>query len=72
MLSQRMAKAYLQIGQEYRSQRSKKILESSIALFDRQSGRAEELCPNMPETKKPSAKLETVWIAYKDVLIVCS
>ena len=34
MLSQRMAKAYFQIGQQVEVDRSKKILDSSVALFD--------------------------------------
>ncbi|MFH1494462.1 MAG: type IV pili methyl-accepting chemotaxis transducer N-terminal domain-containing protein [Pseudomonadota bacterium] len=68
MLSQRMAKAYLQIGQGIDLQHSKKILESSIALFDRQLVELKNYAPT-PETKNTFSKLETVWIAYKDVLI---
>ena len=36
MLSQRMAKVYFQIGQQVEVDRSKKALEVSVALFDRQ------------------------------------
>ena len=36
MLSQRMAKAYFQIGQQIEVDRSKKVLDSSMAVFDRQ------------------------------------
>ena len=36
MLSQRMAKAYFQIGQKIDVDRSKKVLDSSVAAFDRQ------------------------------------
>ncbi|MDE2440420.1 MAG: type IV pili methyl-accepting chemotaxis transducer N-terminal domain-containing protein, partial [Betaproteobacteria bacterium] len=36
MLSQRMAKAYFQVGQEVDVERSKKLLDSSVAAFDRQ------------------------------------
>jgi len=33
MLSQRMAKAYFQIGQQVEVDRSKKILDASVSLF---------------------------------------
>ena len=36
MLSQRMAKAYFQLGQTVDVERSQRVLDSSIALFDRQ------------------------------------
>jgi nitrate/nitrite-specific signal transduction histidine kinase len=68
MLSQRMAKAYLQIGQNIDLQRSKKILESSIAMFDHQLVELKNYAPT-PETKNTYAKLEIEWLAYKDVLI---
>ena len=68
MLSQRMAKAYLQIGQNIDTQRSTKILESSVALFDQQLVELKNYAPT-PETKNTFAKLEKVWLAYKDVLI---
>ena len=35
MLSQRMAKAYFQIGQQIDVDRSRKVLDQSVALFDR-------------------------------------
>lgn len=68
MLSQRMAKAYLQIGQNVDLQRSRKILESSIALFDLQLVELKNYAPT-PESKNTYAKLEKEWLAYKDVLI---
>lgn len=68
MLSQRMAKAYLQVGQGIDTQRSTKILESSIALFDRQLVELKNYAPT-PETKNTFIKLEKEWLAYKDVLI---
>lgn len=68
MLSQRMAKAYLQIGQNVDTQRSTKILEDSIALFDRQLVELKNYAPT-PETKGTFLKLEKVWLSYKDILI---
>jgi len=68
MLSQRMAKAYLQIGQDIDTQRSRKVLESSIALFDRQLVELKNYAPT-PDTKETYSRLEKAWIAYKDVLI---
>jgi hypothetical protein len=68
MLSQRMAKAYLQIGQNIDTQRSRKVLESSIALFDQQLVELKNFAPSA-ETKDTYSKLEKAWLAYKDVLI---
>lgn len=68
MLSQRMAKAYLQVGQNIDAQRSRKILESSIALFDQQLVELKNFAPTL-ETKSTFTRLEKEWIAYKDVLI---
>lgn len=68
MLSQRMAKAYLQIGQNVDTQRSTKILENSIALFDRQLVELKNYAPT-PETKSTFQNLEKIWLGYKDVLI---
>jgi hypothetical protein len=68
MLSQRMAKAYLQVGQNIDTQRSTKILESSVALFDLQLVELKNYAPT-PETKNTYSKLEKAWLTYKDVLI---
>lgn len=68
MLSQRMAKAYLQIGQNIDTERSSKVLESSISLFDRQLVELKNYAPT-PEAKDTFLKLEKEWLAYKDILI---
>jgi hypothetical protein len=68
MLSQRMAKAYLQVGQGIDPERSKKILDGSIALFDRQLVELKNFAP-APEIKTTYLELETAWLAYKDVLV---
>jgi len=68
MLSQRMAKAYLQLGQGIDGARSQRVLDASIALFDRQLVELKNYAPNA-ETRDTSLKLEKAWIAYKDVLV---
>ena len=68
MLSQRMAKAYFQIGQQVDIERSRKVLDSSIAAFDRQLVELKNYAPT-PEIKDTYLKLEKSWLAYKDVLV---
>src|SRR5574343_338523 len=68
MLSQRIAKAYFQVGQQVEADRSKKVLDSSVAIFDRQLVELKNYAPN-PEIKTTYLKLETAWLAYKDALL---
>jgi hypothetical protein len=68
MLSQRMAKAYLQVGLNIDVERSSRQLDSSIALFDRQLVELKNYAPT-PEIKNTYLLLEKNWLAYKDVLI---
>lgn len=68
MLSQRMAKAYLQIGQDVDAERSKKILDGSVSLFDRQLVELKNFAPT-PEIRNTYLNLERAWLAYKDVLV---
>jgi nitrate/nitrite-specific signal transduction histidine kinase len=68
MLSQRMAKAYLQIGQDIDIERSKKILDASISLFDRQLVELKNFAPT-PDIKNTYLNLERAWLSYKDVLV---
>ncbi len=68
MLSQRMAKAYFQIGQQVDVERSKKLLESSVATFDRQLVELKNYAPT-PEIKETYVKLEKSWLGYKDLLL---
>lgn len=68
MLSQRMAKAYFQLGLGVDVERSKKVLDTSIALFDRQLVELKNYAPT-PELKDTYQKLEAAWIAYKDSLV---
>lgn len=68
MLSQRIAKAYFQIGQQIDVDRSKKVLDASVAVFDRQLVELKNYAPT-PEIKATYLKLETSWLAYKDLLL---
>lgn len=68
MLSQRMAKAYFQIGQQVEVDRSKKVLDASVALFDRQLVELKNFAPT-PEIKDNYVKLEKSWLEYKDILV---
>lgn len=68
MLSQRMAKSYLQIGQSIDLPRSKKIFSASIALFERQLYELEAFSPT-PENKATLADLRKTWAGYKTVLV---
>lgn len=68
MLSQRIAKAYFQIAQQVDLDRSKKIMDNSVAVFDRQLVELKNYAPT-PEIKATYSKLETVWLAYKDTLL---
>ena len=67
MLSQRMAKAYCQMGLGVEVERSKKILDQSVVLFDRQLIELKAFAPT-PEIKDTYAKLEQTWLAYKQLL----
>lgn len=68
MLSQRIAKAYFQLGQGIDPERSMKVLYSSISVFDRQLVELKNYAPTA-EIKDTYLKLEKAWLAYKDVLI---
>lgn len=68
MLSQRLAKCYLQIGQSIDTARSKAILDSSMALFDRQLVELKVFAPTQ-ENKIVLGKLDVVWTRYKEVLV---
>ena len=68
MLSQRMAKAYLQIGLNVDLERSKRTLDGAIALFDRQLVELKNFAPT-PQIRDTYLQLEQDWLAYKDVLI---
>jgi nitrate/nitrite-specific signal transduction histidine kinase len=67
MLSQRMAKAYCQVGLGVEVERAKRILEQSVALFDKQLIDLQAFAPT-PEIKNTYASLEQAWTSYKKLL----
>jgi hypothetical protein len=67
-LSHRMAKAYFQIGLGVDIERSKRVLDASISLFDRQLVELKNYAPT-PEIKDTYKEIETAWIEYKDFLV---
>jgi hypothetical protein len=71
MLSQRIAKAYFQIGQDIDVEQSRRVFDSSIALFDRQLAELKNFAPT-PEIKSTYLQLDTAWLAYKDALLGAS
>jgi nitrate/nitrite-specific signal transduction histidine kinase len=68
MLSQRLAKAYLQVWQKVDPARSQKIIDQSVALFDRQLVELKNYAPS-PEIRDTYLQLEKSWSAYKDLLV---
>jgi nitrate/nitrite-specific signal transduction histidine kinase len=68
MLSQRMAKLYLQIGMDVDAVRSKRTLDASIALFEQQLLELKNFAPT-PEIGETYIKLEKHWRVYKKALV---
>jgi nitrate/nitrite-specific signal transduction histidine kinase len=68
MLSQRMAKTYFQLGQGVDVERSQRVLDASISLFDRQLVELKNYAPT-PEIRETYLSLQQSWLAYKDALI---
>lgn len=68
MLSQRMAKAYLAIGQQVEVELSRRTLDRSMALFDRQLAELKAFAPT-PDIGTTYAGLELAWSEYKAVLV---
>lgn len=68
MLSQRIAKAYLQLGLKVDVEHSRKIFDSSIASFDKQLIELKSYAPTT-EIKTQLLQIEKLWLAYKDLLI---
>ncbi|MGQ0708600.1 MAG: type IV pili methyl-accepting chemotaxis transducer N-terminal domain-containing protein [Rhodoferax sp.] len=68
MLSQRLAKAYLCIGQQVQMIAATKVLEQSMALFDRQLVELKAYAPNAT-VRDTYGQLESQWSAYKTLLI---
>ncbi len=67
MLSQRMAKAYCEIGLGVEVEHAKKILEQSMARFDKQLTELEAFAPT-PEIKDTYTRLGQAWLVYRKLL----
>ena len=68
MLSQRMAKAWLALGQGIEPKRAERVLYESMALFDRQFVELKAYAPN-PEIKATYNAQEGQWADYKAALV---
>lgn len=68
MLSQRMAKAWLAMGQDVESAKARRILDDSMALFDRQFVELKAFAPT-EDIRATYVALEPVWSDYKAALI---
>jgi Type IV pili methyl-accepting chemotaxis transducer N-term len=68
MLSQRLAKSYLQLGQGIDVEQSRKILAASIIMFEQQLGELSNFAPTV-ENKLVLEEMESTWGAYKKILI---
>lgn len=68
MLSQRMGKAWLSIGQSVQTQAAKKILDQSMTLFERQLLELKAFAPS-GDISSLYAELEFSWSGYKAILV---
>jgi nitrate/nitrite-specific signal transduction histidine kinase len=64
----RLAKAYFQLGMGVDSDRSKRILDTATAMYDRRLVELKNYSPT-PEIKETYSQLEKAWISYKDLLV---
>jgi len=67
MLSQRMAKAYCQIGQNILTDKSRRILELSVKLYQEHLDELKAFAPSA-DIKATYAELETIWQRYRQLL----
>jgi Type IV pili methyl-accepting chemotaxis transducer N-term len=68
MLSQRMAKCYLALGQGVQPDFADRNLAASMALFDRQLVELKAFAPT-PDVKATYVQLEAAWSDYKAALV---
>ncbi|MBL8503119.1 MAG: type IV pili methyl-accepting chemotaxis transducer N-terminal domain-containing protein [Rhodocyclaceae bacterium] len=64
----RLAKVYFQIGMGIEVDRSRRILDSQIAMYDRRVVELKNYAPT-PEIKESYIALEKAWSGYKDLLV---
>ena len=68
MLSQRMAKAWFGMGQGIQAESARRVLDQSMALFDRQQAELRTFAP-AGETRDTYVLLESAWSDYKSLLV---
>ncbi|PXX42634.1 type IV pili methyl-accepting chemotaxis transducer N-terminal domain-containing protein [Undibacterium pigrum] len=68
MLTQRLAKAYLQIGLDIETETSKKILDQSMSSFDRQLVELHAFAPTA-DIRNNLSIMEKTWQEYKQTLV---
>ena len=68
MLSQRMGKAWLALGQNVQPESARRILDQSLALFDRQLVELKAYAP-VGETRDTYLQLESAWSDFKTLLV---
>lgn len=68
MLSQRLGKAWLALGQAVEPGLARQVLDTSLALFDRQLVELKAFAPSA-QIKTTYAELEAVWSDYKAALV---
>ena len=68
MLSQRMAKAWMGLGQGVQVEAARRVLDQSMALFDRQLTELKSFAP-AGETRDTYVQLESAWSGYKTLLV---
>lgn len=66
--SQRLAKAYFQLGQGVDEARTRKVLDASVVMFDRHLVELKAYA-TQPEIRETYLKLEKSWLAYKDLTL---
>ena len=68
MLSQRLAKCYMALGQGVQPDFASRLMADSMALFDRQLVELKAFAPN-PDIKQTYGQLEGAWSDYKGALV---
>ena len=68
MLSQRMAKAWMSLGLGVEVESARRVLDQSMALFDRELAELKAFAP-AGETRDTYAQLESAWSGYKALLV---
>lgn len=68
MLSQRMGKAWFGVGQGIQTETARRVLDQSMALFDRQQVELKSFAP-AGETRDTYTLLEAAWSDYKSLLV---